>query len=194
MYSQAYLPAASATMVAPRVADAEAVPGAAADEDRAARRAVADVVAGDALNLAAVVARRVVERDHHRAAGDALRHAVLGEAAQFQVEAVDAPRAEALPRLAVEADLDLAVGSASPRGRTASAISPPTVAPTERSLFLMRNTRSAFWPVSIASQRRLEDAVVQRRLARPASRRRRAVPVICGKFFVQPRQRHVRAG
>ncbi len=103
MYSQAYLPAASATMVAPRVADAEPVPGPAADEDRAAGRPVADVVPGHALNLAAVVARRVVERHDHGAAGDALGDAVLGEAAEFQVEAVDAPRAEALPGLAVEA-------------------------------------------------------------------------------------------
>ena len=68
-----------------------------------AGRPVADVVAGHALDLAAVVAGGVVERHHHGAAGDALGDAVLGEAAQLQVQAVDAPRPEALAGLALEA-------------------------------------------------------------------------------------------
>src|SRR5207248_8539336 len=85
------------------VADAEAVAGPPADEHRAAGRPVADVVAGHALDLPAVARPVVVERHHHRPAGDALGHAVLGKAAQLQVEAVDAPGPEALPRLALEA-------------------------------------------------------------------------------------------
>src|SRR5581483_8103692 len=62
----------------PGVADAEPVPGPAADEDEPAGRPVADVVAGDRLNLAAVVGGGVVEGDDDGAAGDPLGDAVLG--------------------------------------------------------------------------------------------------------------------
>src|SRR5262249_58813592 len=62
-----------------------------------------------ALDPPAVVAGGIVQRHDHRPARDALGHAVLGEAAQFEVEAIDAPRPEALAHLAVESHLDLAV-------------------------------------------------------------------------------------
>ena len=98
MYSQAYLPAGLGDDGRAAVADTESVARPTADEDRAAGRAVADVVAGHALNFAAVIAGGVVERHDDVAAGDALGDAVLGEAAKFQVEAVDAPGTEALAR------------------------------------------------------------------------------------------------
>src|SRR5262245_20733727 len=82
------------------------MPRPAADEDRPAGGAIPDVVARDRLDLPAVVRLAVIERHHDQHARYALRHAVLGEAAKLQVQAVDAPGPEALARLALEAHLD----------------------------------------------------------------------------------------
>src|SRR5437763_14035924 len=80
-----------------------------ADKDRAAGRPVTDIVAGDALNFAAVIARRVIERDDDMAAGNSLGDAVLREAAEFEIEPVPAPGAEALAGLAFEAHFHAAM-------------------------------------------------------------------------------------
>ena len=92
----------------PAVADAQAVPRPPADEHRATRGPEAHVVPRHAEDFLAVVRLLVVQRHAHSAATDALGHAVLGHAAEFQIQPRDAPRPEALARFTVEQDLDAA--------------------------------------------------------------------------------------
>ena len=65
------------------------MPGSPAEEHEPAGGPVSDVVPREALDFPAVVGTGVVERDDDIAAGDPLGDAVLGEAAEFEIEAGD---------------------------------------------------------------------------------------------------------